>query len=384
MIATTFARLKGFITSNSYYLDNYLFLRFSLCPESNDIPEVNDIDWQGLFRFASEQAIVGVVFKGISRLSEKGVKPPFQELMRWIGTHEQIVNQNKLVNNNVVKLVEEFKREGFDSCLLKGQGNNLFYPDVYERTPGDIDLWVTPLKKVSSEKERQVNVLKFLRKKYPKGNLHYNHIDAGVYNGTSVEIHHRPRFLNNMIHNRRLQQWIQAKREEQFGNTVRLPETDVDIAIPTWEFDVVFQLAHIYGHVLQSGIGFRHVVDYYYLLKVNVESLKVKDVQNTLRYLGLEKIAGAMMWLLHEKLGLPEEYLIAAMDERRGKVLLEEIMRGGNFGNYDKNNIKATSRLKKNILRVKRDFRMMRYFPSECLWEPVFRVYHLFWRMRYN
>ena len=41
-------------------------------------------------------------------------------------------------------------------------------------------------------------------------------------------------------------------------------------------------------------------------------------------------------------------------------------------------------RVKKNWLRIRRDIRMMRYFPSECLWEPVFRVYHFFWRQRYN
>ena len=87
------------------------------------------------------------------------------------------------------------------------------------------------------------------------------------------------------------------------------------------------------------------------------------------------------MRVLHEKLGLAEEFLIAPMDERRGKVLLDEIMRGGNFGHYDSDNINATSRLKKNVQRIKRDLRLMRYFPSECWWEPWFRVYHLFWRM---
>lgn len=101
-------------------------------------------------------------------------------------------------------------------------------------------------------------------------------------------------------------------------------------------------------------------------------------------YLGLEKIAGAVMWVLSEVLGLEEKYLIAPKKERLGRVLLAEILNGGNFGQYDLDNIKADSQLKKNWQRMKRDFRMMRYFPSECLWEPVFRVYHFLWRLRYN
>ena len=62
-------------------------------------------------------------------------------------------------------------------------------------------------------------------------------------------------------------------------------------------------------------------------------------------------------------------------------VLLSEIMTGGNFGHYDSENQKANNAIKKNFRRIKRDIRMMRYFPSECLWEPVFRVYHYFWRL---
>ena len=108
------------------------------------------------------------------------------------------------------------------------------------------------------------------------------------------------------------------------------------------------------------------------------------DVSNTLRYVGLDKIAGAMMWMLNEVLGLPEEYLIAPKDEKRGRVLLAEIMKGGNFGHYDAENQKANNAIKKNLQRIKRDMRMMRYFPSECMWEPVFRVYHYFWRQKYK
>ena len=47
--------------------------------------------------------------------------------------------------------------------------------------------------------------------------------------------------------------------------------------------------------------------------------------------MGLWKFAGAMMYVLHEALGLSEEKMIAPMDEKRGKLLLAEILNGGNF-----------------------------------------------------
>ena len=43
-------------------------------------------------------------------------------------------------------------------------------------------------------------------------------------------------------------------------------------------------------------------------------------VQRELKYLGLWKFAGAVMYVLHEALGLSEEKMIAPMDEKRGKL----------------------------------------------------------------
>ena len=40
------------------------------------------------------------------------------------------------------------------------------------------------------------------------------------------------------------------------------------------------------------------------------------------------------MYVLHETLGLSEEKMIVPMDERRGKLLLAEILNGGNFGQH--------------------------------------------------
>ena len=82
-------------------------------------------------------------------------------------------------------------------------------------------------------------------------------------------------------------------------------------------------------------------------------------VQRELKYLGLWKFAGAMMYVLHEALGLSEEKMIAPMDEKRGKLLLAEILNGGNFGQH-----------------------FVRFYPAEALSEPIFRTWHFFWRMK--
>ena len=105
-------------------------------------------------------------------------------------------------------------------------------------------------------------------------------------------------------------------------------------------------------------------------------------LQEELKWLGLWEFAGAVMYVLREVMGLDEKRMICAPDERRGRLLLEEIMAGGNFGHYDERNHFGQGVLWHNIQRFRRDWRMLRFYPSEALSEPLFRVCHFLWRWK--
>ena len=107
-------------------------------------------------------------------------------------------------------------------------------------------------------------------------------------------------------------------------------------------------------------------------------------VQRELKYLGLWKFAGAVMYVLHEALGLSEEKMIAPMDEKRGKLLLAEILNGGNFGRHftKYGGFTHQSMGKKYFLKIWRNMHFVRSYPAEALSEPIFRTWHFFWRMK--
>ena len=107
-------------------------------------------------------------------------------------------------------------------------------------------------------------------------------------------------------------------------------------------------------------------------------------VQRELKYLGLWKFAGAVMYVLHEALGLSGEKRIAPMDEKRGKLLLAEILNGGNFGRHFTKYAGFThqSMGKKYFLKIWRNMHFVRCYPAEALSEPIFRTWHFFWRMK--
>ena len=109
-------------------------------------------------------------------------------------------------------------------------------------------------------------------------------------------------------------------------------------------------------------------------------------VQRELKYLGLWKFAGAVMYVLHETLGLSEEKMIAPMDETRGKLLLAEILNGGNFGRHftKYGHFTQQGMAKKYFLKIWRNMHFVRYFPAEALSEPIFRTWHFFWRLKHR
>ena len=113
-------------------------------------------------------------------------------------------------------------------------------------------------------------------------------------------------------------------------------------------------------------------------------AVSLEVIQRDLKHLGLWKFARAVMYVLYEALGLSEEKMIAPMDEKRGKLLLSEILNGGNFGKHftKYGHFTQQGMAKKYFLKIWRNMHFVRYYPAEALCEPIFRTWHFFWRMK--
>lgn len=360
----------------------FLFLRYCLEDKVDLSMVVSNMDWRQLYSFATKQTIIGICFDGIKRLSEEYPeelkKNPIERdlLMTWMGVSQQIRRQNMKVNGVAAKLYSMLREDGLRCCILKGQGNALMYPNAYSRNPGDIDVWVNASREQITE---------YAKKHFELGDdIRYQHIETSV-DGVPVELHFFPGIMNNPIYNARLQKWFKRNADLQCSNVVSLPDGIGDIAIPTTAFNVVYQLTHLYHHFFDEGIGMRQIIDYYYVVSMlNVNCEMLTWLQKELKHLGLWKFAGAVMYVLHEALGISEEKMIAPMDEKRGKLLLAEILEGGNFGRHftKYGGFTHQSMGKKYFLKIWRNMHFVRYYPAEALSEPIFRTWHFFWRMK--
>ena len=359
----------------------FAFLKYCLGYKRNMSRVIAGMNWQEQYSFASKQALLGLCFEGIERLGKEYPEELKQNpigrelLMTWMGKAQQIRRQNMKVNAVASKLFSMLREDGMRCCVLKGQGNALMYPNPYSRTPGDIDVWI------DASRER---IMEYTQKKFELGDdIRLQHLETSL-DGVPVELHFFPCSMNNPIYHARLQKWFRRNADLQYSHIVGLPDGAGDIAMPTMAFNVVYQLTHLYHHFFDEGIGMRQIIDYYYVVN-NDELLVIRDtLQRELKYLGLWKFAGAVMYVLHEALGLSGEKMIAPMNEKRGKLLLAEILNGGNFGKHftKYGHFTQQGMAKKYFLKIWRNMHFVRYYPAEALSEPIFRTWHFFWRMK--
>ena len=365
------------------------FLRFCI-GSAKDIPDsLKEADWKELYAIAQKQALLGVLFHGIQRLP-KELAPEQKLLMQWMVMAEMIRKQNIRLFQDSVKVCKNFENKGFANCILKGQGNALLYPDPYMRTPGDIDIYLAGGRK---------RVMQYINKVCPNQVMRYHHVDFPVMK-TAIEVHFTPSYIFYPIHNRRMQKWFKEVMDLQCSNVVTLPDGYGEITVPTTSFNVIYILSHLYRHIFTEGIGLRQLLDYYFVLvKWHTDLTNLTDsnkslpqmtqintdldaLRHKLKYLGLWKFAQAVMYVLHEVFGLSEDRMIAPMDEKEGRFLLDEIMRGGNFGQYDDRmgSKVGESKIHRYFRMNLRNLRFVKHYPTEALSEPLFRTWFAVWK----
>ena len=430
-----------------YKMENKVYFEFiqvAMANRKSLTVSVSDAEWHRLFDFCKKQALVGVGFTAVEKLHTLGMECPANLRMQWMALALQIEKKNVLLNEQCKKLTEQYEHDGLSTCILKGQGNGLNYPEELRtrRMPGDIDVWATPISKeglrikdkgiaiaVQTGKEEveyveyhgRKAVIEYVRMQHrlaggndmPKQN--YHHIDAPTMDGTEVEVHFRAAHLYSPLRNWRLQKWMNDHADECMKN-----KTHLGFAIPISSVNVIYQMTHMYKHHIDGGLGFRHLMDYYYALRVWYNDvMECKDLQSqgmwseglgtpvmsneeimsVIRSFGMTKFAAAVMYVLHkvfenEECRMKNEecseaddgkgneecilsfapWMICEPNEKEGKKLLAEVMNSGNFGHYDseKPNV-YQHRFQYHTWKFKRIFRLAKSYPEEALWEPMFR-----------
>lgn len=215
----------------------------------------------------------------------------------------KIQQRNELMDRRCAEFRERIKDEGYNVCILKGQGIALLYGDLQQlRQSGDIDVWMWPdhdWSMIHDERVKVINV--FLRSIGVRSHTTYHNSSVKIFADTDVEAHYTPSWMYSPFNNRLLQQWFTEMAPAEMGR-----------AFSSVEFNMVYVLLHIYRHLFGEGIGLRQIVDYYFVLihgqKVKSESLCLLET------LGVRKFVGAVMYIMESFLRMDKKYLLCDPD----------------------------------------------------------------------
>ena len=367
-------------------------------------------------------------------------------LMTWMGKAQQIRRQNVKVNAVAGKLFSMLREDGLKCCVLKGQGNALMYPNPYSRTPGDIDVWIDASReRIMEYAQKKFELGDDIRLQHLETSLDGVPVELHFFPCSMNNPIYHARLQKWFRRNADLQCSNVVGLPDGAGD-IAIPTTAFNVIYQLTHlyhhfFDEGIGMRQIIDNYyvvnnylsnpsvsLSKGSSTSHPSPLsseerdVTALRCS-EPLRSKDggaskpspncagwdrlsiegdnsvastsvtssastalvvVQRELKYLGLWKFAGAVMYVLHEALGLSEEKMIVPMDEKRGKLLLAEILNGGNFGKHFSKYGHFTQQgmAKKYFLKIWRNMHFVRYYPAEALSEPIFRTWHFFWRMK--
>ena len=251
---------------------------FSSVPSSND--------WTTLFAASQKQSLVGICFQGINLMyhnePEMVVNLPGALKMKWMAMAVDIQRRNSLILERARELSRLFAGDGYRSTVLKGVGVSKYYPDPSLRQGGDIDLWVDA---------PRGELISYLRTKYKVGSVVVHHADVEIFTDVETEIHFWPSYTYNPFRWLKYRSFFDSCRAECF---VRNGD---GYCSPSFRFNSVYLMMHIFRHIYNEGIGLRQLLDYYYLLR-KLSSSDRAWAMSTLRKMGLGKFTAAVMCVI--------------------------------------------------------------------------------------
>lgn len=326
-------------------------------------------EWDKLYEIAKKQSSVGVCFAGVQKLVSQMQSPPEQLYLQWLGMTAKIQQKNEDLKKRCEKLITQFKNAGMDACVLKGLSLSCYYGELAAlRQSGDIDVWVR--NKSIEELDAYVKGLGFAPKT-TAAHVSYEDASTGAAQAVEIELHAVPAFLRCPWMNARLRKWFQ--NVDKNSN----------------EFNQVFLMVHMYHHVLFEGLGLRQVMDYYMMLRTQVNDDRLKNKDGVLRVfkdLGMMRFVRGVMWIMKEVFNSEEDSLLCEYDEKIGRLLLSEIMHGGNFGKYDAGakGLHHESAIVRGKNSLQRNVRFFVIGATEILCSPPWSLWHWWWRKKRN
>ena len=290
----------------------------------------DSVDWDEVYRIASEQSVMGLVLAGIEHFKNKvpGFKIPQTILLQWIGEVQAIEQQNKAMNDFIGSMMRKLRDQQIDAVLIKGQGVAQCYEKPLWRSAGDVDLLLDD-NNYEKGKKYLVNISETEPEEYS-----FNKEYSTTIKGWNFELHGSLRSGLSKSFNRGVDM-IQSNICER--HDVRYWSINGDkIALPEENNDVLVIFTHYIKHFYKGGLGIRQICDWCRLLWTFRDTIDVVFLEKNLKLLNLMPEWKAFAAYAVEYLGMPQMamplYVDAKKWNKKANKIQAFLIEVGNFG----------------------------------------------------
>lgn len=285
---------------------------------------LSDGEWEQVFLLSRRQTVTGIVFRGFGCLPDDAM-PPMGLVAKWMAHIDRIEEQNRRMNMLLKRLVRHLEDNGVQAVLQKGQGIASMYPEPLLRECGDIDLYFPDMKEAASLEAFAGSP----GRKMPDGSIEY------VVDGIVIECHGRLVDIYSPFKRKYLRSLVKSVGFERV--TIGDGDDVIEVDVPAPEVNMLMLGSHIMKHATGVGIGLRQLCDYAVAYRHYAGKMEPERMEEVCRKAGIGRWmelldAFVSEWICPSRKS--EGALEVPQMAKKSRILLQIILKGGNFGTF--------------------------------------------------
>ena len=279
----------------------------------------SDIDWSEVLKESIAQSVPLVAFKDLAELP---IGAATAEMLRRYIKRCSLGNLNCFRGHEYLhKLMTE---NGVRYCVIKGAASAYRYPDPRLRSMGDVDFYVSP-----EELERAREVVQ--RDGFLMEHTDSEHHDCLKKGSLFMELHFAPIAVpNDEMRPIFLEYW-----SDMCDKATLTSDGFSEYYFPSDFHHGFILITHFQLHLMPNGVGLRHLCDWVVFANKFSNDEFVAMFEERLKRVGLWRLAQIASLAAVKHLGMPHKAWMGN-DYATADALMEDIARGGNFGQRDK------------------------------------------------
>ena len=290
---------------------------------SNVIP-----DWAALMKESVQQTVALTAFDAVSKAT--ALPPDIQTAWRQKAFY--ILANNSRLNTAQTALVHLLEQQQIPYVIIKGTVSAYHYPHPELRTLGDIDFFIEP-----SYVQETVELL--TKNGYEKRDSDHSCHIAFEKGGVGLEMH----FAFTGMEDPKVGPAIRAYLADMMRQPKRLESFDSGVTpfdAPTHDRHGLLMLLHMQQHLLNEGMGLRHLCDFAAFVHHTAEKpFWDAKLLPLLDAIGLKTFAATLAKMCHLYLGTCCPAWAQSVSRDLCDALMQDILDGGNFGRKDKRRV---------------------------------------------